>query len=44
MHRDPKECSRLAAAEEIPLRKTSNYYNTAILPGAADYTVLLADK
>ena len=44
MYHDPKECSRLAAAEEIPSHKTSSCCNTAVFPGAADCTVLLADK
>lgn len=44
MHRDPKECSRLAAAEEVPLHKTSSSYNTAVFPGAAGCTVLLDDN
>lgn len=44
MHHDPKECSRLAASEEIPSHEKRSYYNTAVFPGAADCTVLLADK
>lgn len=43
MHHDPKARSRLAAAEEVPSRQTSSCDNTAVFPGAADCTVLLAD-
>lgn len=44
MHHDPKERSRLAAAEEISSHKTSSCYNTAVFPWAADCTVFLTDK
>lgn len=42
MHHDPEKRSRLAAAEEVPPYKRSSFDHTAVFPGAADRTVLLA--